>query len=106
MNIVNHTDQHSAGSKIKSEVSKHGSLLTREFFPYSGLNDLFIRSFMGEGEWTRVGGNECYFAYKNQKSLTIVSYCEGDVVTTRAPDEDTYFRELLDYTSDFIDLYA
>lgn len=104
MNNTIQIDQRSAASKIKAEISKHGSLLVREYFPYSGLNDLFIRSFMGEGEWTRVGGNQCYFAYSNRNGLTIVSYCEGDVVTTKAPDEETFNRELLDYTADFLDL--
>ncbi|RYA90701.1 hypothetical protein DD602_27450, partial [Enterobacter cloacae complex sp. 743-2DZ2F-22B] len=79
--------------KVKPELTENGSVMERFNFPYGDTLDFFHR-YLRHPKWEVVYQESgCSAFWKNEATLELCTYCEGDVVMMKAPDEATFFRD-------------
>ncbi|WP_240224711.1 hypothetical protein [Rheinheimera hassiensis] len=73
------------------ELTQHGSVIERELSPYSLAG---FEAGLGNG-WSFLTSDQpnCHAVFVNEEKLSLVTYCEGDVITKRSPNEFVFSLE-------------
>lgn len=66
------------------ELSQNGSVITRELTPYSISG---FEAGLGDGWQYLASASPAHAVYANKEQLSLVTYCEGDVITKKSPNE-------------------
>ncbi|MEQ1965910.1 hypothetical protein ABLA30_02365 [Xenorhabdus nematophila] len=79
--------------KVKPELTENGSVMERFSFPYGDTLDFFHR-YLRHPKWeVMYQDSGCSAFWKNEATLELCTYCEGDVVMMKAPDKVAFFRD-------------
>lgn len=79
--------------KVKPELTENGSEIDRFNFPFGDTLD-FSNRFLNQPGWEVEFQDSVYNAFwANKTELKLCTYCEGDVVMMKAPDETAFNRD-------------
>ncbi|MCU7962131.1 MULTISPECIES: hypothetical protein [unclassified Shewanella] len=95
----------SAPSQLhKVETTSTGCILVRELTPQT-LYQFEITLIEEDQDWTRLAfENELHCVWRNDSTLELVTYCEGDIIWTTALNKEMYRAEIFITVSFFNEL--
>jgi hypothetical protein len=76
--------------RAMQELSQNGSVITRELTPYSISG---FEAGLGDGWSYLASAAPAHAVYANKDQLSLVTYCEGDVITKTSPNEYVFILE-------------